>query len=78
MSMSNYARLAWKYKQHWNKKFVANFIQLISLQLVDQSLQTKLCWKAPNEGYLHICRMYKIGNKKPRYQIISSYKSFIC
>jgi len=33
---------------------VTNFIQLVSLQPVDQFSQTKLCCKAPNEGYLHI------------------------
>jgi len=33
---------------------VTNFFQLVSPQLVDQFSQTKLCWKAPNKGYLHI------------------------
>ena len=42
---------------------VTNFIQLVSPQPVDQFSQTKLHWKAPNEGYLHICRRYKSGNK---------------
>ena len=34
---------------------VTNFIQLVSPQPVDQFSQTKLHWKAPNEGYSHIC-----------------------
>ena len=38
---------------------VTNFIQLVSPQPVDRFAQTKLCWKAPNEGYPHICGMYK-------------------
>jgi len=38
---------------------VTNFIQLVSLQPVDRFSQTKLRWKAPNEGYPHICRRYK-------------------
>ena len=42
---------------------ITNFIQLVSPQPVDQFSQTKLCWEAPNEGYLHICRMYKSDNK---------------
>ena len=42
---------------------VTNFIQLVSPQPVDQFLQTKLWWKAPNDGYLHICEMYKSDNK---------------
>jgi len=42
---------------------VTNFIQLVSSQLVDQFSQTKLRWKAPNEGYPHICGMYKSDNK---------------
>ena len=57
---------------------VTNFIQLISLQPVDQFSQTKLRWKAPNEGYLHICGMYKSNNERLRYQAISSCKSFVC
>ena len=57
---------------------VTNFIQLVSLQPVDQFSQTKLHCKAPNEGYLHICGMYKSNNKWLRYQAISSYKSFVC
>ena len=32
---------------------VTNFIQLISPQPVDRFSQTKLLWKAPNEGYLY-------------------------
>ena len=42
---------------------ITNFIQLVSPQLVDRFSQTKLRWKAPNEGYLHICGMYKSDNK---------------
>ena len=57
---------------------VTNFIQLVSPQQVDRFSQTKLCWKAPNEGYPHICGMYKSDNKQLRYQDISSCKSFIC
>ena len=36
-----------------------NFIQLVSPQLVDQFLQTKLCWKAPNKGYPHMWDVQK-------------------
>ena len=43
--------------------FVINFIQLVSPQPVDWYLQTKLYWKVPNEGYLHICGRYKSNNK---------------
>jgi len=57
---------------------ITNFIQLVSPQQVDWFSQTKLHWKAPNEGYLHICRMYKSDNKQSRYQAISGYKSFVC
>ena len=42
---------------------VTNFIQLVSPQQVDRFSQTKLCWKAPNEGYPHIYKMYKSNNK---------------
>ena len=42
---------------------VTNFIQLVSPQLVDWFPHTKLCWKALNEGYLHMCGMYKSNNK---------------
>jgi len=42
---------------------VTNFIQLVSPQPVDRFSQTKLCWKAPNEGYPHIYGMYKSNNK---------------
>jgi len=59
-------------------KDVTNFIQLVSPQPVDQFSQTKLHWKAPNEGYPHICGMYKGDNKWLRYQAISSCKSFVC
>ena len=57
---------------------IINFIQLVSLQPVNCFSQTKLCWKASNEGYLHICGMYKSDNKWLRYQAISSCKSFVC
>jgi len=64
----------------WTKRRgnVTNFIQLVSPQPVDWFSQTKLFWKAPNEGYLHICGMYKSDNKWLRYQAISSCKSFVC
>ena len=42
---------------------VTNFIQLVSPQLVDRFSQTKLRWKALNEGYLHICGIHKSDNK---------------
>ena len=42
---------------------VTNFIQLVSPQPVDRFSQTKLHWEAPNEGYPHICGMYKSDNK---------------
>ena len=58
--------------------YVINFIQLVSPQPVDRFSQSKLRWKALNEGYLHIYWMYKSNNKQPRYQAISSYKSFVC
>ena len=45
------------------KKGVTNFIQLVPPQPVDRFSQTKLRWKAPNEGYPHICGMYKSNNK---------------
>ena len=57
---------------------ITNFIQLVSPQPVDQFSQTKLHWKAPNEGYPHICRIYKSDNKWLIYQAISSCKSFVC
>ena len=56
---------------------ITNFIQLVSLQPVDRFSQTKLHWKALNEGYLHICGIYKSDNKQLRYQAISNCKSFI-
>ena len=54
-----------KFKNKYYRKImiVTNFIQLVSPQLVDRFLQTKLRWKAPNEGYLHICKRYKSNNK---------------
>ena len=42
---------------------ITNFTQLISPQPVSLLLQTKLYWKALNEDYLHICRIYKSDNK---------------
>jgi len=45
------------------KKIITNFIQLVSAQLVDLFSQTKLRWKASNEGYPHIYKMYKSNNK---------------
>jgi len=57
---------------------VTNFIQLVSPQPVDQFSLTKLRWKAPNESYPQICRMYKSDNKRLRYHDISSCKSFVC
>ena len=66
------------YKVTISLDFVTNFIQLVSPQPVDRFSQTKLRWKAPNEGYPHICGMYKSSNKRLRYQDISSCKSFVC
>ena len=57
---------------------VTNFIQLVSPQPVDRFSQTKLRWKAQNEGYPHMCGMHKSDNKQLRYQDISSCKSFVC
>jgi len=34
--------------------YITNFIQLVSLQPVNQFSQTKLHWKVPNESYPHI------------------------
>ena len=65
-------------KKVFTKLDVTNFIQLISPQPGDRFSQTKLRWKAPNEGYLHICGMYKSNNERLRYQAISSCKSFVC
>ena len=62
----------------WQTTYVTNFIQLVSPQLVDRFSQTKLCWKAPNESYSHMCGMYKSNNKWLRYQAINSCKSFVC
>ena len=56
---------------------VVNSIQLISSQLVDWFPWLKLYWKAPNDRYLYIYRIYKSNNKQLRYQAISNYKSFI-
>ena len=61
----------------WNNFCITNFIQLVSLQLVDQFSQTKLCWKASNKGYLYICGIYKSNNKQLRYQAISNCKGFV-
>jgi len=52
-----------KQKRGYARVYVTNFIQLVFPQLVDQFSQTKLCWKAPNAGYPHICGMYKSDNK---------------
>ena len=46
-----------------NDDSVTNFIQLVSPQPVGRFSQTKLCWKATNEGYPHMCEMYKSNNK---------------
>ena len=54
-------------KEDHTNHTVTNFIQLVSLQLVDQFSQTKLHWKAPNNDYLHIYRIYKSDNKQLRY-----------
>ena len=43
--------------------YVTNFIQLVSQQPLDRFSQTKLHWKAPNEGYPYIYEMYKSDNK---------------
>ena len=40
-------------------------------------LQTKLHWKATNEGDPHIYKIYKSNNKQPRYQTISNCKTFV-
>ena len=69
--------LEWRSNQQIEKS-VTNFIQLVSPQLVNQFSQDKLCWKAPNKGYLYIYRIYKSDNKQLRYQAISNCKSFIC
>ena len=50
---------------------------LVSSQLVDLFLQTKLFCKAPNKSHLYIYGMYKYNNKQLRYQDISNCKSFI-
>ena len=53
-----------KFEDWWRgMQFVTNFIQLVSPQPVDRFSQTKLHWKAPNEGYSHICGIYKSDNK---------------
>ena len=57
---------------------VTNFIQLVSPQPEDWFSQTKLHWKASNDGYPHTCGMYKSDNKQARYQVISNCKIFIC
>ena len=49
------------------KNNVTKFIQLVSLQLVDQFSQTKLYWKALNKSYLYIYEIYKSNNKQLRY-----------
>ena len=53
-----------KFEDWWRgMQFVTNFIQLVSPQPVDRFSQTKLHWKAPNEGYSHIRGIYKSDNK---------------
>ena len=59
---------------HIGSKAVTNFIQLVFLQLVDHFSQTKLHWKAPNEGYSHVCEIYKSDNKLLEYQTMNNYK----
>jgi len=79
-TIANYKEKIERATKNLDKKMhnnITNFIQLVSPQPGDQFLQTKLYWKAPNKGYLHICGMYKINNKQPRYQAISNYKSFV-
>ena len=58
----------------FTNKYVINFIQLVSLQLLDQFSQTKLYWKAPNKSYLHKYQMSKSDNRLLRYQTISNQK----
>jgi len=53
----------WREESPSRSEYVTNFIQLGSPQPVDRFLQTKLHWKAPKKGYLHICGMYKSDNK---------------
>ena len=80
LSLSAYLKIDIDYLKYRSSiiLIVTNFIQLVSPQPVDRFSQTKLCWKVPNEGYLHICGMYKSNNKRLRYQAISSCKSFVC
>jgi len=62
ISIEQWYKWATNLDRYW-KKSITNFIQLVSSQPVDQFSQTKLRWKAPNGGYLHICGMYKSNNK---------------
>ena len=64
------------------KRIVINFIQLVSSQPVDQFLQTKLDWKAPNKSYSNISEMtewiYMIKLiLESAYQIISNISYII-
>jgi len=58
-----------------NVLHVTNFIQLISPQPVDQFSQTKLCWKAPSEGYQHICGI-AVATTRPMFNSSTSNKSY--
>jgi len=49
---------------------ITNFIQLIPPQPVDLFSQTKLCYKASNEGYPHIWDV----QKKQQITEISGYQ----
>jgi len=55
---------------------VTVFIQLVSLQPVNQFSQTNFYWKAPNKSYLHIYKMDKSDYRLLRYQTISNYKFY--
>ena len=57
------SKVYYKISYDTNIQNITNFIQLVSPQPVDQFSQTKLHCKAPNKGYLHMCRMYKSDNK---------------
>ena len=63
LSLRSSPQIQKTYTQKSNGLCVTNFIQLISPQPVDQFSQTKLHWKASNEGYLQIYGMYKSNNK---------------
>jgi len=55
-------------------KDIINFIQLVSLQILDYFSQTKLYWKVLNKGFLYIYKIYKSDNRLLRYQTISNHK----